>query len=181
MWISIWNQSIPDALSDLEWDCSSLSVLAVSCYRCISSCGTSSPTKDPLSTYRVHCNVRTRSWMLKDCDSVDQMSLWDSIWNQSFPDALSDLDWDFSLVHVLAASCCRCISSYRTNSPNEGSVEYLLGTLQCPNSLLNALRPLQRCSNVSTACPHLKPISSRRSIWSWVRFICGVCPCCICL
>ena len=52
--------------------------------------------------------------------------------------------------------------------PNEGSAEYLRLKLQFSNSLLNASRSQQRCSSVSWTV-HLKPISSRRSIWSGVR------------
>ena len=61
--------------------------------------------------------------------------------------------------------------------PNEVFAEYLDGTLQCPNSLLKVSRSWQRCSNVSLNF-HLTPISSRRSIWSFVRLYFVDFPCC---
>ena len=93
--VSIWNQSLPGALSDLEWDDFSIaSVLAVFGCRSISSYCTISPMNDLPSTYREHCSAQTRSWMLQHHDSVAQMSCRHSIWSQSLPGALPVSDFE---------------------------------------------------------------------------------------
>ena len=97
-WVSIWNQSLLDALFDLEWDCSSVSVLAVSACRRLSLFCTNFPMKDPLSNSGYHYNAQTCSWMLQHHGSVPpQMSPWVPIWNKSFPNTLSHLVWAFPL------------------------------------------------------------------------------------
>ena len=63
--------------------------------------------------------------------------------------------------------------------PNDKFLKYLTGTLQCPNSSLNASSSKQRFSNVplwSTSCCHWKPIFSNRSILSCERLRCGFRP-----
>ena len=83
IWVSIWNQSLLNALSDLEWDCSLVCVLAIFDCRWIWSYRTKSPMSDPPSTFGERYNAQTRSWMHQDHESVAQMSSWVSIWNQA--------------------------------------------------------------------------------------------------